>query len=68
MTASTREQACTRFDEDYSIGYAREMDVDGEVMLVMFDGDGDPVAMSRCGIVPLVSYAARYGIELLVRH
>lgn len=67
-TASEREQACSRFEEDYSIAYARMAEVEGRQALVMFDGDGDALAVSDHGIWWLRQYAAEFGIELLAVH
>jgi hypothetical protein len=67
-TASEREQACSRFEEDYSIAYARMTEIGGRRVLVMFDGDGDALAVSEHGVGDLKQYAAEFGIELLAVH
>lgn len=67
-TAAEREQACSRFLEHQPIAYIRVEHIESVRTCILVCDDGEPIAVSECGMVPLISYAASHGLELLTRH
>lgn len=67
MTADPREADIARFTEDNCLAYIRLETIHGDEILVLHDGDGDPLAMSAT-VTGLISFAANRGMTVCTVH
>lgn len=64
MTPDPREEACNRFIDGEGLGYIKVKTIDGTRTCILCDEDGDEIAMSEFGMVPLISYAVNRGMTI----
>lgn len=50
------------------LAFIKVMTIDGTRTCVLFDEDGDEIALSEFGMVPLISYAIGRGMTLCTVH
>lgn len=62
-----REALIARFTEDSGLAYIRPETFEGDEILVLHDGDGDPLAMSAT-VTGLISFAANRGMKVCTVH
>lgn len=67
-TPEEREHACAAFLEDDVLAYIRIGEDAGIKVHLLYESDGEPVALSRAGEWPLKSYAANHGLILCTLH
>ena len=67
-TPEERDHACAAFLEDELLAYIRTGDDQGMTVHLLYESDGEPVALSRAGEWPLRSYAANHGLILCSVH
>lgn len=68
MTPDPREEACNRFIDGEGLAYIKAEDIDGTRTCILFDGDGEKLASSEYGMIPLFTYAMDLGITICAVH